>query len=416
VGDVHEWATIYAGDLLAQASSRGYRVDKGVISRWKDHQRRAALAWSMPQGRERNYYYTYQPDVVQAYRLYTLALAGAPETGAMNRLREMPGVSVTAKWRLAAAYALAGRKSAAEDVIADIKTTRERWDYTFGSGYTYGSPQRDAAMVLETLVLLGDITGAMRQARELAGMLAGEEYLSTQSTAFALAAMGALASKAPTGEISYSYDAGAGAVQINSSKAVSNVVLPVQGAGEVGVTSRSGGELFLALTTRTRPTVDTAPAMASGISVSVAYTDLAGNVVNPATLDRGTDLRAVVTVANISGTNSYTDLALTHIVPSGWEIFNERMAIGDAAMEASTWQSQPVVVRGGRTARQFTYQDIRDDRVLTYFDLPRGVTKSFAVRLQAAYAGRFVLPAVQCEAMYYPAVRSRTAAGRVEVK
>ncbi len=39
---------------------------------------------------------------------------------------------------------------------------------------------------------------------------------------------------------------------------------------------------------------------------------------------QGTDFMAI-TLSNISGTSDYTNLALTHIIPSGWEIYNERM-------------------------------------------------------------------------------------------
>ena len=58
---------------------------------------------------------------------------------------------------------------------------------------------------------------------------------------------------------------------------------------------------------------------------------------------------------------------------------------------------------------------MRDDRVLTYFDLKRGDSKQFAIRLQATYAGSFILPAVQCEAMYNTAVQARTRAGKTTV-
>jgi alpha-2-macroglobulin len=47
-----------------------------------------------------------------------------------------------------------------------------------------------------------------------------------------------------------------------------------------------------------------------------------------------------------------------------------------------------------------TYQDIRDDRVYTYFDLYKNETKTFRVILNAAYNGKFYLPNVSCEAMY----------------
>ena len=40
----------------------------------------------------------------------------------------------------------------------------------------------------------------------------------------------------------------------------------------------------------------------------------------------------------------------------------------------------------------FDYQDIRDDRIYTYFDLQRGKTKTFEVIVTATYPGRFYLP------------------------
>ena len=64
---------------------------------------------------------------------------------------------------------------------------------------------------------------------------------------------------------------------------------------------------------------------------------------------------------------------------------------------------------------RYSYQDIRDDRVLTYFNLRRGETKVFTIRLQATYAGNFILPAVQCEAMYDATVQARSKAGRTTV-
>ena len=94
-----------------------------------------------------------------------------------------------------------------------------------------------------------------------------------------------------------------------------------------------------------------------------------GSPIDTHSLHQGTDFMAVVTVANISGTTDYTNLALTHIIPAGWEIFNERMA-GQIT-----------------TSAPYSYQDIRDDRILTYFNLQQGQAKTFTVRLQATYSG-----------------------------
>ena len=59
----------------------------------------------------------------------------------------------------------------------------------------------------------------------------------------------------------------------------------------------------------------------------------------------------------------------------------------------------------------FTYNDIRDDRSVFYFDLPKGHRKTFRTRLSAVYEGMFTLPAVKCEAMYDNGVYAYSASG-----
>ncbi|MBK9957007.1 MAG: hypothetical protein IPP11_00150 [Chitinophagaceae bacterium] len=48
----------------------------------------------------------------------------------------------------------------------------------------------------------------------------------------------------------------------------------------------------------------------------------------------------------------------------------------------------------------FTYQDIRDDRVYTYFDLKEGEAVTYYVQLNAAYLGRYFMPGTYAAAMY----------------
>ena len=78
-------------------------------------------------------------------------------------------------------------------------------------------------------------------------------------------------------------------------------------------------------------------------------------------------------------------------------------------------EPQETTDSSGNVSGKYTYQDIRDDRVLTYFNLYRGETKVFTIRLQAAYTGNFILPAVQSEAMYDTTVQARSKAGRTIV-
>ena len=96
-----EWISSYTGMFLTLAQEKGYAVHANVLNKWKRFQRAAAQNWRMPQ--EANNWQQWQSELQQAFRLYTLALAGAPEYGAMNRMKEQPGLSIQAKWRLAAA-------------------------------------------------------------------------------------------------------------------------------------------------------------------------------------------------------------------------------------------------------------------------------------------------------------------------
>lgn len=149
--------------------------------------------------------------------------------------------------------------------------------------------------------------------------------------------------------------------------------------------------------------------MSDNIRLDVRYVSTEGLPISIEDIKQGTDFMAITSVSNISGTSDYNNLALTHIIPSGWEIYNERIFIPE---EPATTESAGTPENKNRP---FTYQDIRDDRVLTYFNLRRGEQKTFTVRLQATYAGNFILPAIQCEAMYDAAVQARTKAGRTTV-
>ena len=105
---------------------------------------------------------------------------------------------------------------------------------------------------------------------------------------------------------------------------------------------------------------------------------------DPANLKQGTDFYAEVTVKNTGKQGYYEQMALTQIFPSGWEIINTRLNDNESMLASSP----------------FTYRDIRDDRVFTYFNLRENETATYKVLLNASYVGKYYLSAVQCEAMY----------------
>ena len=401
-----EWITSYTGMFLTLAQEKGYAVHPNVLNKWKRFQRAAAQNWRMPQ--EASNWQIWQSELQQAFRLYTLALAGAPEYGAMNRMKEQPGLSIQAKWRLAAAYALTGKMKPAGELVYNAETTVIPYS---SINLIYGSSDRDEAMILETLILMKRDRDALQQAKKVSQNLAQENWFNTQSTAFALMAMGRLAEQL-SGTLDFTWNwNGKQQPAVKSAKAVfEKEIATSPKSGTVSVKNQGKGALSVDLITRTQLLNDTLPAIADNIRLDVKYTDMAGSPISVEDIRQGTDFMSAVTLSNISGTSDYSNLALTHIIPSGWEIYNERMIVPEASSSNSNEANTPE-----SSAGKYTYKDIRDDRVLTYFDLRRGESKTFTVRLQATYAGNFILPAIQCEAMYDAAVQARTKAGRTTV-
>ena len=73
-----DWGTSYAGHFLLEARRLGYAVPSAVLDNWQNWQSRRSQSLG-----ERPWQWS-----AEAYRQYTLALAGKPQVGAMNRLRE----------------------------------------------------------------------------------------------------------------------------------------------------------------------------------------------------------------------------------------------------------------------------------------------------------------------------------------
>lgn len=371
------WVSSMAGQFLTEASGKGVKVGKQVLSAWQKFQANASQNY-----RKSNQQGLY--DLDQAYRLYTLALAGKTDAAAMNRLKETDGLSYQARLMLASAYALSGKKAIAKEMIGE----KQRIE-AYSDAVTFGSSLRDQAIALETQVLVDDIAGAMETAQEVADAF-GRGYASTQERAFASVAMSRLAAKVGTGNISAEVDG-----KQFKSKLTSGSMAIRPEAGSVNVKNTSEGTLYATLVTASP--VPVASAQANGLRLKVSYTGENGAVLNPAALRQGTDFTATVTVTNTSLGKDYTNLALMEMIPSGWEIVNERL-LGTVSSQNS-----------------YDYQDIRDDRSIWYFSLPLGTSKTFKLRLRAAYEGTFSLPAVTCEAMYDARINACTASGTAVV-
>lgn len=389
------WGTVYATHFLLEASKKGYLVPEAMKQSVLNNLRRVARNWKPATS-----YYMDSEETTQAYRLYVLALAGSPEMGAMNRLKEMKDLTSMSRWSLASAYALVGREDVAQDLIS--KTT------ALPSGYseydeTFGSDVRDQSIQLMTLCLLDKGKEAATLVEELSKQLSSDDWLSTQSTAFALVALSDyLAKYRVDGVMDFTYACGGKDGQVKTDKNIWSETLLDKAGTSASVELKNTGKstLFARIITEGIPEQGEEKAYANGVSLAVSYVDLNGSPVNVAQLEQGTNFSAVVTVKNPSA-RGYNNLVLSDIFPAGWEILNTRF------LNESVTDSLSAGVN---------YQDIRDDRVYSYIDrLPAGSQVTVKINLCAVYPGRFYLPPVYCEAMYDYLIRANTAGQEVTV-
>ena len=396
LNEADEWGTNYAGHFLIEAKTKGYTLPYGLLDNWKKYQKQKAQNFTS----NKNTSY-YGEDLTQAYRLYTLALAGVPELGAMNRLKENTKLANESKWRLAAAYALVGQLEVAKKMVYNLSSTPKAYqDYYC----TYGSSERDEAMILETMTLLKDNNNAFLKVKALATKLGDDDYwFSTQSTAYCLMAISKYA-KLSGDNSNLSADIKIG----NESSSVSDFsktkfkMIELKNANltsSIKITVKGSGTLFARLIKQGVPKAGNEVDKFSNLEVVVNYKTLNGNAIDVTNLEQGTDFMAEVSIKNPGVRGMYRNMALSQIFASGWEIRNQRL-------DNITYLKGDIP----------TYQDIRDDRVYSYFDLGVGAYKTFKVMLNASYTGLYYLPGVSCDAMYDNSISAHIAGKWVSVR
>lgn len=390
--DSDSWGTSYAGHFLVEAEAKGYFVPQDLMRKWKSYQRSKAQSWRRSPS-------IYNSDLIQAYRLYTLAAAGDLDIGAMNRMREITGLQPAAAWMLAATYAKAGQREAALSYIANLDTVIKPYREM---GYTYGSELRDKAIILETLVMLDDRKKGIDLLKEISAQLGNSaEWFSTQTTAWCLKAITSFAADNASGPFSFTYSYKGKEESLQSDLPIYQVSLPVEdkGDGTIKVTSKSAGTLFVRTIAQGIPSRSQEEATEQGITLNATYWNKDGSSLDPASIDQGTSFVVAVTVGHTGIRGAYKNIALNHVFPSGWEINNLRLADSEGVVKSDA----------------FTYQDIRDDRIYTYFDLAPGQKKTFRYLITASFAGKYYLPGVSVEAMYDNSISARTKGQEVSV-
>jgi uncharacterized protein YfaS (alpha-2-macroglobulin family) len=378
------WGTSYAGHFMLEAEKQGYPVPQDMKERWLLFQNSKALS-------------TADDLMTRVYRIYLLALAGKPAYGPMNLLKEnhLYEMSNPQKWLLAAAYKLTGMRETADSILVGAGFSVKPYSEFAG---TYGSALRDRAIILDMAVQLSLWDTADKLYEEIAERLGSDDWYSTQTLGYSLLAVGKYIGHEkgeeqpllkgriihPDGEIvSFSTKDFAYKQEIEQGFGKSLIV-----SIDEKTTLR---RVHMTLEWEGVPLISEEGKVTENIGLSLIFYDENGTTIGPAAIRQGSTFWARFRVNKTAPYRiNLEELALTQIIPSGWEIENLRL----------TGEAYPEWMKNFRLGTE-EYMDIRDDRISWFFDMPGKIqTLDFVMKLQAVTEGSFHLPPAVCEAMY----------------
>jgi uncharacterized protein YfaS (alpha-2-macroglobulin family) len=386
--DRSDWGTVYAAHFLVEARMNGYNTS-AVLPGLLDFLSSAARNFRIKAGNQDE-----ATVIQQAYRTMVLARAGKPSFGAMNYLFKASKLPQQAKWFLSLAYSYAGKKDIARELLRDVKPVDP---YPSASG-TYGSHLRDYAVLLKAY----DASGMSQQSADLLMRMIriyqDQGYWNTQTLAWLLSVLGERMGSSGE-EMDFRLDIAGKERVLKTDKPVYSLSLGEEefSGKNLSITNQSARELFVTITVNGKPVMgDEGTTDARYLDFRVEYVDERGTPLDIGVLKMGTEFKAIVTIRKQGLSRNLDEMALNQVFPSGWEILNWRMEGGEQAN------------------RQLDYQDIRDDRVLSFFDL-RYDPVTVEIPLHATYPGNYYLPQTFVEAMYDDDVYAKKAGKWVQV-
>jgi alpha-2-macroglobulin len=397
-----EWGTLYGGHFLVEAKKLGYFVEEDLYDNW--------LNYTAGQARNNS------GDLMnRVYRVYILALAGKAELSEMNQLREskLKELDNVQKWLLAAAYQLDGLPDKVNDIIKNAGTDTK--DYAAFTE-TFGSGLRDKAMILDALVILKKFDKADALTRDIAKYISATTWYSTQTIGYSLVSMGKYMAELTKNQKksmikgTIVYPDGT-KVPFSTDKTVSFAVKKGFGQNiEVLLANESTvKKAYLNLAWNGVPLKQVAVDESKNLTLTVKWYDDKGSIMDPTELKQGTTFWGHFHVKNVSAIPSVKEIALVQILPSGWEIENVRL-LGESL---PPWAASLVV-------NKEDYLDIRDDRVMWFFDLYEDHSTlhnemDFVIKLNTVTLGEFDLPPTLAEAMYNDNFKAVKAGNKVKV-
>ena len=397
--DFSAWGTNYAGHFMIEARKHGYYVPDDLFDGWQRFEQSRALL-------------TTEDMTTRLYRLYLLALSGNPAIGPMNLIKEgaLDQLNNTQRWLLAAAYKLSGNEDEAKRISSEAGITVADKGY---DEHTFGTAQRDKGLILQQAVLFKQWPKADRLTDELIVLMRSDNWLSTQEKAFILMGLAQYQSamidntnmeQKLNGSIRFA-DGQTKSFDTNQNFFSINVDAKMDQDIRIDFSDKcTSKRLFATLDWSGIPLIGKQKNMARNLSLNVLWMDENGRAINPVRTKQGQTIWGLFQVGLDARRGRLKNLALTQIIPSGWEIENNLSQY----TALPSWATRLKVANA-------TYQDIRDDRAQWFFDLYGKQTRNFLLKINVVSQGHFYLPGAMTEAMYDHSYRATKAGAWIDV-
>jgi hypothetical protein len=399
--DTDWWTSIYATHFLLEARQAGYPVSTPVLDKAITFLQRQVKNKAMEEYRFYNVSRQLESKFIAAheiaYSLYVLSVARKPDWSTMNYYKSRPGLlALDARYLLASAYALSGRQESFNQVLPRSFTGQTSVRALGGSFY---SATRDLALALNGLLEADpDNPQVGILARHLSQELQSNRWFNTQERAFALMALGKLARRS-AGDLTARVFQNGKAIGAFTGKDLT-LANKFKG-GEVTIKTTGKGTLYYFWEAEGISKTGAYKKEDQYLQVRKAFFDRHGNPIAHNTFRQNGLVVVRLALQSLDG-RTIPNVAITDLLPAGFEIENPRLAGG---------RELPWV----KEVHEPRHTDIRDDRILIYATAePK--TQYFYYQVRAVSKGTFQMGPVGADAMYNAEYHSYSGDGVIRVR
>lgn len=376
------WGSNYAGMFLILAKQNGYFVPDSMYERWLKYEQNFVQASTNQD---------YIMDI-KANSLYLLALAKKPNISEMNLLYDhLEQLSTEAKWQLAAAYKLSGVEDTAKQIASKISIQPDS-KYSY---YTYGSLIRDEAIIANAYKQIYG-TNNEELLQKISDTLLSKDFLSTQSTGYALYALALGANLENKSENFMDAD-----LKINDKTyTINQNQMQIFSFNDGKIVVDTKKDVFVSFGIEGVKKDEISP-FSNKITLNRAFYDEKGNEINPNQIKSGQTFYMRISASLDNNAAYVSNIALTQILPSGWEVSNTLLD-----------DNMPSFFKNSN----YDFIDVRDDKIMWFFGSGRNQTQNFYIKLNAVTPGAYTLSGAYAEAMYDDTYRALSESEKVVVK